>query len=460
MVTARGRVAVAVTKQPGSPALSALMTAALALPGLSSQSSPAQAATGSYRSEDVQVNYHRASYDESGDRMEVTTEQVTLTTPVGREFEAQVAVIEDVTSGASPVVNFPDIEGNPQQFLETGASIKDRRDIIEASMGHYGDSGYANLKVGRSVEDDYKSHYGSASYRLDLFQKRTSVSVGAGLTSDEVWNSYNPDVLLEEPTEYNRRKKKELVLGIGQIINRNTLVQFNVTYARSEGSLSDPYKKVYVVDEGITDFRGLIDLAGLFRFAVDFGFVEALNRTGITRLLNESPYIDVLDIADQVLGLKKDNRPDLREQWIYLLRSSHYFKSTNSALHADYRYSDDSWGADSHTLELKWNIGFAEGWQLSPGLRYYSQHAAYFYDTYFESIPKNGFITADYRLAGFGAISKKLGISKTFGRDYTVYVDYERYERRYDYELSGQSKGSPVDNFDFKMLSFSIDARF
>ena len=455
MVTVRGPVVVAVTKPVNSPALSALMGAALALPGLS-----AQGATGSYRSEDVQLNYHRAKYDESGHRMRVTTEQVTLTAPVGREFEAQIAVIEDVTSGASPVVNFPDIDGNPEQFLETGASIKDRRDIVEASLGHYGDNGYTNLKLGRSVEDDYESCYGSASYRWDLFQKRTSFSMGLGLTSDEVWNSYNPDVLLEEPTEYNRRKKKELVLGIGQVINRNTVLQFNVTYGRIEGTLSDPYKKVYVVDEGITDFRGLIDLAGLFRFAVDFGFVEALNRTGITRFLNESPNIDVLDIADQILGLKKDSRPELREQWIYLLRSSHYFKATNSALHLDYRYSDDSWGADSHTLELKWNVGFAQGWQLSPGLRYYSQHAAYFYDTYFETVPDDGFMTVDYRLAGFGAISKKLGISKTFGRDYTVYVDYERYERRYDYELSGQSKGSAIDNFDFKMLSFSLHARF
>lgn len=445
----------AATKKPQGTALSALMTAALALPGMS-----AQAVTGSYRSDEVRANYHRATYDESGERMEVTTEQVTVTAPVGRDLEVQVAIIEDVTSGASPVVNFLDIDGNPRQFLETGASIKDKRDILETSLGYYADNGYGTLKLGHSVEDDYESHYGSASWRWDLFQKRTSFLLGVGLTSDEVWNSYNPDVLLEEPTEYNRRKKKELVLGIGQILNRNTVVQFNVTYAQSDGTLSDPYKKVYVVDEGLVDFRGLIDLAGLFRFAVDFGFVEALNRTGITRFLNESPLVDVLEVADQVLGLKKDNRPDQRKQWIYLLRSSHYFLATNSALHLDYRYSNDSWGADSHTLEAKWNIGFDHGWQLSPGLRYYSQHAADFYDVYFESVPADGYMTVDYRLAGFGALSRKLGISKSFGRNYAVSLDYERYERRYDHELGGASNGSDIDDFEFKMLSFSIDGRF
>ncbi|MCG8668503.1 MAG: DUF3570 domain-containing protein [Pseudomonadales bacterium] len=435
-------------------ALGALMSAALALPGV------ADAAQGGFRSEDVKLNYHRAKYEEKGNRMSVETEHVTLTVPVGRDFEVTGSIIEDITSGASPVVNFLDIDGDPHQFVETGASIKDKRDIVEASVGYYGVDDYASFKIGRSEEDDYESSYGSLSYRLDINHKRTSISFGAGLTSDEVWNSYNPDVLLEEPSIFDRRKKKEFMVGISQIVNRNTVAQFNVTYAKSEGNLSDPYKKVYVVDEGLVDYRGLIDVAGLFRFAVDFGLVSFLNESGITRFLNESSFIDVPEVTEFLLGLKKDNRPDVREQWIYLLRFSHYMESTNSGLHFDYRYSDDSWGADSHTFDLKWNFGFESGWQISPGLRYYSQHSAFFYDVFFESLPEDEFVSSDYRLAGFGAISKKLGLSKTFNRKYTFYIDYERYDRHYDYELGGASKGSDIDDYRFKMLSFSVDAKF
>lgn len=454
MATAPGRVVVAVTETDKSPALAALMGAALALPGMT-----ADAATGSYRGEEPLLNYHHAEYDEQGNRMSVTTDHLALTFPIFRDFEGHLTAIKDVTSGASPVVNFLDIDGNPHQFVETGASIKDTRNIYEGVLGYYGDSGYGSVKLGRSREDDYESDYGSVSYRWDLNQKRTSLSFGAGLTSDEVWNSYNPDVLLEEPSVYKHRRKKEFMLGIGQIVNRNTVAQFNITYARSDGSLSDPYKKVYVVDEGITDFRGLIDVAGVFQFFVDYGLVEALNRSGITRLLNESPLIDVLGLAEDILGLKKDNRPDEREQWIVLIRTSHYFKYTNSGLHLDYRYADDSWGADSHTLEVKWNVGLGLGWQVSPGLRYYSQHSADFYNTFFESVPEDGFMTADYRLAGFGAVSAKLGIAKEINQDYTLYLDYERYERKYDYELGGGSTGSDIDDYDFKMLSLSIDVK-
>lgn len=435
-------------------AVSALMTAALALPGVS-----AEANTGNYRSPDPVVNYHQAKYDEQGNRMSVETQQVSLTVPVARDYEVNMTVIEDITSGASPVVNFLDIDGDPHQFVETGASIKDKRDIYETTLGYYGDDQYGAIKLGRSAEDDYESNYGNLSYRFDLDQKRTSLQFGVGLTSDEVWNSYNPNVLLEEPSVFKRRKKKEFMLGVGQIINRNTTAQFNITYVRNTGSLSDPYKKAYVVDEGIIDFRNQVDIAGLFQFLVDFGVIEALNESGITKLLNDSPLIDVVGLAEFVFGLKKDNRPDVREQWIYLIRTSHYFQTTNSALHFDYRYSDDSWGVDSHTLELKWNIGLGLGWQVSPGVRYYSQHSAFFYDVFFESLPDDGYISTDYRLAGFGAISKKLGISKEFG-DYTFYIDYENYDRQYDYEIDGSSKGNAIDDYRFKMLSLSVDAKF
>lgn len=435
-------------------ALSALLTAALALPGISA------AAPGGYRASETLLNFHHADYDEQGNRMSVTTDQAFITTPVGRDFEGHFNAIQDVTSGASPVVNFLDTQGNPHQFVETGASIKDRREIYETSLGYYGDNSYASFGIGKSTEDDYISNYGSVSYRLDLNQKQTSLLAGAGMTSDEVWNSYNPDVFLEEPSIYNRRKKRELMVGISQVLNQTTVVQLNVTNVRNSGSLSDPYKKVYVVDEGIIDFRGLINVAGLFDFIVDAGLIEALNRSGITRLLNESPLIDVVGLASFIFGLEKDTRPDSREQWLILLRASHYFEATNSALHVDYRYADDSWDANSHTLELKWNVGLGADWQISPGVRYYSQSSAFFYDTFFESIPEDGYMSVDYRLAGFGAISKKLGVSKTFERAYTFYVDFEQYERRHSYEIGGETKGDAIDDYDFKILSFSVDYRF
>lgn len=438
-----------------SDALSFLLGAAAALPGIS-----VQAGDAGYLSQKTDLSYHHAQYEETGDRMSVRTDQLMFRTPLGDAFEVNGTLIRDITSGASPVINFLDLQGNPQQFLETGASIRDQRDIYEVSLGHYGDEHYSGLKLGSSKEDDYESRYISVSYRKDFNQKTTTLFTGAGYNSDDVWNSYNSSVLLEEPSEFHKRRKREFMLGASQILNKDSVVQFNLGYSKSSGFLSDPYKKSYVVDEGLFDFRGLINVAWIFKTLVKSGLVQFLNDSGITKLINESPAIDVPWLSSAVFGLVKDTRPSDRYQWTGLVRYSQYFEATESALHLDYRYAYDEWDADSHTFEMKWNVDFGSGIQLSPGLRYYTQHSAFFYDTFFEEIPSDGYVTSDYRLAGFGAVSKKLELSLLLTNDYTLAFHYEHYDRRHQFELGGGSKGDSLDDYKSRMISVSLDGRF
>ena len=439
-----------------SDALTALMGAALILPGISGQ-----AAEIGVRSEKTTISVLHAEFEESSERMSIVVDQLSVTSPIGKDFEGNFSAIRDITSGASPVVNFLDGNGTPHQFLETGASIKDQRDIYDASLSYFGEDSLSTIKLGTSTEDDYESTYGAIDYRIDLNRKLTSLTFSYGHSDDKVWNSYNPSVLLEEPSIFNHRQKDEFSISIGQVFNRSTTIQFSLTYAKSKGFLSDPYKKVFVVDEALFDFRPLnIDIAGIFRFLVDTGVIKFFNDSGITKLINDSPAIDVSFLSEALLGVIKENRPSERNQWISLLRFSHYFKSTTSALHTDYRYANDDWGANSHTLEFKWNVDLGNGWQVSPGLRYYTQHSADFYDTYFESIPDDGYLSSDYRLAGFGVISKKLEISKTFSRDFTVYLHYENYDRQYKYALGSETNGGDLDDFSFEMISVSLDVSF
>ena len=442
-------------KTEESVALLALIGAALALPGIG------RTAEQGYRSDDTTVGFHHAEYNESGNRMSVTADQISITLPFGLNAEANFTATRDVTSGASPVINFLDADGIPQQFLETGASIKDQRNIYEGSVSYYGDSSLTSVKLGNSKEDDYRSDFASIGFQIDLNEQLGNLSFAYGHSEDTVWNSYNPSVLLEEPSEFHRRKKDEFSIGFGHVLNKNSLFQLSLTYGRSDGYLSDPYKKTIVVEEGIVDFRELnVDVAGIFRFLVESGLIQSVNDSGITEILNNSQLIDIPQITEFVIGMTSDNRPPTRKQIISLLRFSHYFKFTNSALHLDYRYSDDVWEVYSHTVEFKWNLGLGMGWQISPGLRYYTQHSAYFYNTFFESIPDHGYLSSDYRLAGFGARSKKLEISKSFNPGFTLYLHYEKYGRRYDYEFHGQTEGSDLDDYSYSLFSLSFDVSF
>lgn len=437
-------------------ALSSLMTAALALPGIQTT----QASDAGYLSQKTDISYHHAQYDESGDRMRVRADQLSFRTPMGRTLELSGTYIRDITSGASPVINFLDVRGKPHQFLETGASIKDHRDIYEATLGHYGAESYQGVKLGFSDEDDYTSRYASVNVRQNVNRRNTTLFASAGYNRDDVWNSYNPSVLLEEPSEYHHRQKQEYMLGISQLLDRNSLLQVNLGYSISTGYLSDPYKKAYVVDEGLLDYRGLIDVAGVFKTLVGTGVVQFLNDSGITRLLNDSPAVDVPWLSSAVFGLVKDSRPSRREQWTALLRYSLYLTQSDSGLHLDYRYSHDSWHIDSHTLDIQWNKELSSGIMISPGLRYYTQKHAFFYQPFYETLRTDGYVSADYRLAGFGALSRKLSVTAFITSQYKIGLHYEYYDRRYSLAWSSNAQGDELDDFTWTMLSISLDGSF
>ena len=327
------------------------------------------------------------------------------------------------------------------------------------------DQGDWGIKLGYSSEDDYQSRYGNVYYGIDLNQKQTNLLFSTSLSDDTVWNSYNPDVLLESPTQRNSRQKREWMFSINQIINRYTVVEAKLTHVQQKGELSDPYKKSFVVDEGIIDFRGLVDVAGLLTAFVDAGLIDFLNDSGITRLLNQTPFIDVPELSELFLGLYPDTRPSNREQWILALRTSRHIPTLDSSIHLDYRYADDSWDANSHTLEVTWNWAI-DGWIISTGLRYYSQSNAFFYATFHETVPDHGAVSSDYRLAGFGARSYKLAVHKTLRDRFILSAHLESYERRHQWQLgdpfhsSRNSVGDDLDDFKFTLFSVGIDVLF
>ncbi len=448
------RVVVAVTKK-NADRLSAFATAALALPGVS-----ALAADPGYRSDDHVVSYNRGDYRESGDRMTINTDQVTITFPIGEKFEGSLNAIKDVTSGASPVVNLLNADGSAEQVLQSGASIRDERKVYDVGLGYYDDDWYLGYSMGRSREDDYESDYLSLDYRENFNDKHTTLFLGISYSTDEVWNTFDPTSLLDEPTVVEERRKRELMVGVGQVLDRNTVVQFNLTFAHYFGSLSDPYKKVHVVEEaGINEF-GNFDVARALNTLIDNGFISLLNDTGVSFLLNNAGPVTIPEIANELFGLVKDSRPRERDQWIALFRASHFIESNNSALHFDYRYINDEWGANSHTVDIKWNKDVGNEWIVAPSIRYYSQSSASFYDIYFESIPADGYLTSDYRLAAFGAISAKLEVVKLLYDSVSIRANFELYTRQHSFAFDGAGNGDGLDDFRAKLFSLTIDGSF
>lgn len=382
--------------------------AALALPGMVAKSH----ADSPPAMPQIDTNFSR--YEESGNRMRIETYQAAASLAVGDNLGFRVNGVKDVVTGASPVTigrPGPSCKGPSNGLLVqcmSGASIRDERDAVDIGANYYLKDVTLGVDVGRSSENDYTSDFFNVDTRWELNQKMTTLATGFGYASDSVWaiqhvNGQN----VREPGVGGDKSTHQGLLGITQVLDKNSLIQANLTYANNAGFLADPYKWALV----------------------------------------DNVYL-------------RDSRPGSREQYGVLLRYVRNFEELNSAaLHLDYRFYSDTWGVDSHTLEVSWFQPLAYGWQLRPRIRYYTQTSADFYQPIYQTARLDGNYSSDYRLAGFGAIAGGIQLNKEFFDRLRLAGGVDFYERQKGLGLSGGA-GTKLDNFSYSMYSFSLNLKF
>jgi hypothetical protein len=321
--------------------LQALAKVALALPGIAMGASALD-------TDDIALDYKYLYYKEK-DLMQVNANYLSLGTKVNDDNALNLTVEYESMSGASPIFITPNPDGTISQVV-SGASITDER--IAASL------------------------------RWDQNNKNTSFSIGSGYAQDTV-GATGQD--LDED-----RDGVSLFAGVTQVLDRQSLLQLNISFAKESGYLSDPYKLTLV--EG---------------------------------------------------SLLQDNRPDERQNAVLLTRYIHYFSGATGSMHLSYRYYHDDWSINSHTFEASWNQELSQSWLLTPSLRYYSQEKAFFYEPYFTQARADGIHSSDYRLASYGSILAGLKVSKTFKKNTNINFNVEYYERNGEFKLGGDYSVDP-----------------
>ena len=182
--------------------------------------------------------------------------------------------------------------------------------------------------------------------------------------------------------EGKHRRTVELLFGVTQVLSAEAIVQSNVTWSDGRGYFSDPYKTI-------------------------------------------------------------DIRPDRRRILAWLTRYNQHLPRFGATVSMSYRYIDDSFGSDSHTLETAWFQPLPGGWSVRPSLRYYTQAAADFYfDPPFpQGFSIGGLYTADTRLSAFGALTPGITVAKAMPDGWTVDLKVEYYRQRSDWRPGGGSPG-------------------
>ena len=233
---------------------------------------------------------------------------------------------------------------------------------------------YSRMILGANLskEFDYASLGASASFQRDYNNRNTTFSASLGLNADTISpsggiptpfaNMRVADSGTNRDGADDTKTITDLMFGLTQVINRRTLMQFNLGLSESSGYMNDPYKIISLID-GTT---------GLPITPADS---------------DDLPYL-------------YENRPDSRSRQIFFWKTVHHL--TEDVINVSYRYHTDDWGIDSHTIDFHYRYELGNGHYLQPHLRYYSQSAADFFTTALvDGQPLPDYASSDYRLGDF-----------------------------------------------------------
>lgn len=400
-------------KQSGiSPALAALTTAAMALPGITPTVKAAVAAN----EPKLSIQYTR--YDEDSipsadadsntgdrDRYEIDVAQIQFLYPINDKWQITTGFVYDDMSGSSPWYVRPTDTANgtgDPLVVMSGATIDDTRYDFSVGAQYFGEKFTISPSLGYSTEKDYTAISGGIEIEYEFPNKATSISGGISASFDEVDPTQEAGIARVN----NEDKENYAIYGtISQVINKNTIIKSTVGVSVFDGFLSDPYKQAWV---------------------------------------NQ--------------GLVADNRPDDRTQFTWSTQLRRYSELFGAALHADYRFYYDDWDVRSHTLDLGLFKVTESGWAFDTSIRYYTQTQADFYEPFYRNVRADGEYSSDYRLSPYGAISFRLGLSETIG-DWTIKVGAERYISDKSYSIQKVDEESPA-LLDYTQFTFGMDYSF
>jgi hypothetical protein len=350
-------------------------------------------------------------YSESDGRVQDTSLNLRARKEMREDKFLGLTLAIDSLTGASPsgatpagvVQTFTSPSGNSQYTIAPGAqaldtSFLDTRTAVAASWD-MPLSRLALLSVGASLSDEYDyTHTGiNANLARDFNDRNTTLSFGLALANDTIDPvggspvAMAPMLGLGDTSNKRAGQSKDVtdwLLGVTQVVNRHTIVQFNYSLSQADGYLTDPYKVLSVVDP-VTG-NPVLGPAG----------------SGLYRYLYES-------------------RPDARDkQSVFALLKRDF---DGNVLETSYRYMTDDWGVDSHTLELRYRFGFGGERYMQPHVRFYQQTAADFYRTVlFNGAPLPAFASADHRLGEFDGLTVglKYGQATARGGEWWARVEY------------------------------------
>lgn len=261
------------------------------------------------------------------DRTVVVSPHVTATGTLSTKTSLSATYTEDVVSSASLDVR-----------TTASPRIYDRRQEVDVGVGQE----LAGIQLGgafsHSREKDYLSNGGSLTLSREFAQRNFTASLRGGFMSNVVGRA-------DDPNYGAPMTDVSADLALTQLFTAATLAQLNLTFARTDGMIASPYRKVSV------------------------------------------------DGGRYVLP---ENEPPERSRLAAAFAVKQYFGVF--VAHVDYRFYWDTFQLLSHTVDARLILDLGP---VNVRLRYrfYSQNAAYFYRSRYDRLQL--YLSSDRELSPF-----------------------------------------------------------
>lgn len=295
--------------------------------------------------------------------------------------------------------------GNGQYVIGAGETPLDDtfRDTRVQLNGQWTQPAWQDYRVSGglhvSKEYDYLSLALNGSLARDFNQKNTTMSLGLSYAFDSIdpeggrpvafasmplRDDFSSDDAYQAAFDATRlagsddKNTLDLVLGLTQVINRRTIMQFNYGLSVVDGYLTDPFKMLSRVDSD-----------------------------GITQ------------------DLLYENRPDSRTKHNFYWQTKYAMDSAVADI--SYRFATDDWDIQSHTLDSRLKFKLSDTTYIQPHVRFYQQSAAEFYQPFLmQGEPLPTYASADYRIGEMTAytVGLKYGILLKGGQELAFRLEY------------------------------------
>jgi len=354
-------------------------------------------------------------YSETDDRV-VAVEPVFSATKNFEDGEVlNLKAAFDALTGASPngatpsaaPQTFTTPSGNSTYTTDAGDApiddtFKDSRVALSASwLAPINRDWEYNAAFYGSKEYDYLSLGTSGGIKRYLNNKNTALNAGLSFSLDTIepegdiakplakmgFNDVDFDASRDDSSD--SKTIIDALFGVSQVINRNTIMQFNYSVSMSDGYLSDPFKVLSVIDD-----------------TTGGNFEEGGNNVYLY-----------------------EARPDSRIKHS-LYWQTKYALANGDVIDGSYRFMLDDWGINSHTFDFRyrWQLGSS---YLEPHFRYYMQSEADFYKRYISETEYNAGnlkeATADYRLGDLDGMTVGLKYGHKLDNDHEFNMRVEYY---------------------------------